>query len=474
MTATARPLLHPIRPRVIAKYLGELSLPLAILLAVPTAVAALAGEYAFAGRLLAAAVIPAALLSLAGRLTPSNTSMQVNEALALSALTFLLAPLLLVYPLAAEGIPPLDALFEAVSGVTTTGLTTLTSVETLSPALLFTRAWLQWFGGLGIVVLAVALLFGPGPESRRLAGTAWEEGNLVASTRLHGRRVLAVYLVLSAGGAALLFALGLSPWHALLHTLSAVSTGGFSPFDNSLAALSDHAAVGVMVLAFCGALPLPLFYLVRHKGAAALWNSVEVRALAAAVFMVALLLALFAGLAPLDALLQAVSAQSGTGFSTVEIAALPDAGKGVLIGSMFVGAGVGSTAGGIKLLRLLILLRLIQLALLRSRLPRDAVAEPALGDHRLNNGQMERALLIIALFAGVVFLSWLPFLIAGHPPLDALFEVVSATATVGLSTGISGPELAPLLKGVLIFDMLAGRVEVLALLVVLAPGSWKR
>ncbi|GAB6040334.1 TrkH family potassium uptake protein [Endothiovibrio diazotrophicus] len=471
MTSTLRPLLLPIRPTVLLKYLGQLALPLSVLLAVPVAVALLCGEEAFALRLTLGALLPTALLSLAGRLPSPTAPIQPNEALALSAISFLLAPLSLVYPLSAQGIAPLDALFEAVSGVTTTGLTTLGSLQGLDPALLFTRAWLQWFGGLGVVVLTLALLAGPGPETRRLAGATWEEDDLAGSTRAHARRVLTVYATLTAAGVLLLAALGLSPFEALLHTLTAVSTGGFSPFDASLGGMTPRAVSGVMVLMFCGALPLTLLH---PSPGWAPWRNVEFRALAVASLGVAALLWWCSDLTPFAALFQAISAQTGTGFSTVSIAALPADAKGVLILSMFIGAGVGSTAGGIKLLRLLILLRMFQLMLLRTRLPRHTVLPPSVGGHRLEETQITRALLIIALFAVLVFLSWLPFLAAGLPPLDALFEVVSATATVGLSTGISAPDLDPLLKGVLIFDMLAGRVEILALLVLLAPGSWIR
>ena len=85
---------------------------------------------------------------------------------------------------------------------------------------------------------------------------------------------------------------------------------------------------------------------------------------------------------------------------------------------------------------------------------------------------MVRALQLILLFIGVAFLSWIPFVVMGYDPLDALFEVVSACGTVGLSSGISRSELEPILKGVLCFDMLAGRVEIIALLIVLYPRNW--
>jgi trk system potassium uptake protein TrkH len=167
-----------------------------------------------------------------------------------------------------------------------------------------------------------------------------------------------------------------------------------------------------------------------------------------------------------------MSTQSTTGFSTVAIGDLDDASRLAMIGAMLVGGSVGSSAGGFKLLRFLLLLRLLQLVLARAAAPRHAVIDVRLGGRLIDDEDLWRATLLMVMFALVVFLSWLAFLIHGYPALDALFEVVSATATVGLSTGITRPDLEPLLKAVLCFDMLAGRVEIFALLVVLYPGTW--
>ena len=123
-------------------------------------------------------------------------------------------------------------------------------------------------------------------------------------------------------------------------------------------------------------------------------------------------------------------------------------------------------------MRLLILLRLLQMMMNRLAMPPHAVADPCLAGHRLDTDDLLQAMQLILLFVGVVALSWLPFLLLGYDPLDALFEVVSASGTVGLSTGITRPQLEPVLKGVLCFDMLAGRLEIVALLVTLYPRNW--
>ena len=108
----------------------------------------------------------------------------------------------------------------------------------------------------------------------------------------------------------------------------------------------------------------------------------------------------------------------------------------------------------------------------RTGLTPHAVLEPMLGGQRLENDDLIRALQVILLFAILVIVSWLPFVVMGYDPLDALFEVASACGTVGLSSGITRPGLEAGLKGVLCFDMLAGRLEVIALLLVMYPRNW--
>lgn len=472
------PLSFAVRPRVVLKYTGQLGLALAALTLVPLGVALGYEDWPMAWRL----ALVVALLTVAGvplgRLRSPRT-IQTNEALVVTALAFLVAPLAMSWPMAATGIPYLDALFEAVSGVTTTGLTTLASVAERPPAFLFTRAWMQWYGGLGFVVLSLALLIGPGVAARRLANISGEGEDLIGNTRGHARRVLAVYLAFTVAGIALLWALGLAPFAAVVHTLAAVSTGGYSSFDGSLAGLGLSTQWAVTLLSLAGAVALSTWYRAARGGPAALANDLQLRALLLAGLAVTMLLALFMlrsgqpwSEVVRHAPLLALSAQTTTGFASLDVGALDPAARITLAGSMLVGGGVGSTAGGFKILRLLILLRLLQILLHRTRLVEHAVVEYRLGETRIEPEEGLRALLVVVLYIGVVALSWLPFAAAGYDPLNALFEVVSATATVGLSTGITALELDPWLKGVLCLDMLLGRLEVLALLVVLYPRTW--
>jgi len=278
---------------------------------------------------------------------------------------------------------------------------------------------------------------------------------------------------------ALIWALWGDARNAVLHTLTAVSTGGFSAFDDSLEGMGLHVQYALLALSFLGAIALPVYYRSFRGGGLGALRNIEVVGLAVACLATAALLGLTMAAAGRPwteivhhAPLVGLSAQTTAGFTTLPLAELDPASKLVLILSMFVGGDIGSTAGGVKMLRLLILLRMIQLLVLRTRMPTHAVAEPRLGRQRLPGDEVQRALLLILLYVLVTALAWVAFLAFGHPPLDALFEVVSAVATCGLSTGVAAPDLEPALKLVLTAVMLFGRLEILALLVVLYPGTW--
>jgi len=468
---------YAVRLKTLAKYLGLLALMLACLTLVPLAVSIWFGEYELSKRYLIVILllIAAGLPSLRLQHPPD---VQHNESLGITALAFIITPLIMTYPMMGSGLSFIDAWFEAVSAVTTTGLSTVANLEQMPQTFLFARAWMQWYGGLGIVVLSVAILMNHHIALRRLINPAGE--SMVSTTRIYARRVLAVYVVLTLIGFGILMLLLDDSFIALTHTLAAVSTGGFSPLNNSLAGLPWQVQFGISLLSLCGAIPFILYYRLARGGWREAWTDIEVRALLAITLLLCLLLTLSlttqSGMswqtAAQHGFLLGISAQTTTGFASLDLGDLSGISLGLLMLGMVIGGGVGSTAGGFKILRLLILLRLIQQLLQRTAMPAHAVSQPRLGNKTLENDEIERALLLIILFLLVIVVSWLIFLSYGHAPLAALFEVISATATVGLSSGLSSQQLEPVLKGVLCIDMLLGRLEIIALLVVLYPGTW--
>jgi len=479
MTFISSQLSYAVRLPVLAKYLGQLAFMLALLTLVPLGAAVIFQDYHIALRYLVVIAVLMIFWSVS-RSIAEPMHIQTNEALTIVALAFVISPLLMTFPFMGSGFTFYNALFEAISAVTTTGLSVATDLANKPQSFLFARSWMQWYGGLGIVVLSVAMVMGNRVSSRSLSVPLGGE-TLATTTRTHARQMLIIYGALTVTGIILVWVISGNGLMAINHVLAAVSTGGFSSFDNSLADIDSwYSRFAVISLSLCGAIPLPLYAVICSKNWRTGIRDTELLALVIAVIFVSLLLFLSlhfnSGMKLQDAaghaLFLGLSAQTTAGFSTLDLNSLDNSAKLSMIVSMIIGGSVGSTAGGIKLLRFLILLRLIQSVLQRTTMPSQAVQYPKLGGKVLEDTEVQRVLILILLFTGVIVVSWFAFLMYGYAPMDALFEVVSASATVGLSTGITTADMPAFLKFVLCMDMLLGRLEIIALLVVLYLPNW--
>jgi len=446
---------------------------------VPLTVSIASGGHGMAARY---AVVIACLatsgLLLSTRKAPADV--QINEGMVLTALLFLFTPLVMSFPMMGTGMRFADAVFESVSGITTTGLSTLERVEGMPVSFLFSRAWMQWIGGLGIVIMSVALVVRPGLAARGLAVTESVD-DLVGGTRTYARQVFLVYSLITVAGVILLWLMGADGFNSVVYTLASVSTGGFAAHDASLAGLGDRPLHLVMCLLFFScSTPLIYYFKVYRKGWVRDVNLLQLKAVAGLI----LLFTLLVGLSMLlfddipwnivftHSFVTAASSQTTTGFSTVDVGHFGPVTKLLLIVSMAVGGGVGSTSGGIKVLRLMIILRVLEVTVARSFLATHAYYEPGMAGRKLQEKEVQDAMVILFLFVGVVFISWVFFVAHRFDPLDSLFEVVSAAGTVGLSTGITSKGLPNVLKGVLCADMLLGRLEILAWLILFHPRTW--
>ncbi len=470
---------YAVRIPCVLKYFGLLCLPLAVLTIPPMGMAFLSGD-ATAGIRYAGVAVAVALLGWTLSRIPAADTIQTNEAMTISAMIFLVASLVMVWPVMSTGMPFTDAWFETISGFTTTGLTTAGDPHGLPAGHLFARAWMQWIGGLGIVVLSLGVMIHPGAAAKRIGDLEDYEENLIGGAKANAMRVLKVYSVMTLVAIGLLGLLEADWFSAVAYGLASVSTGGFSPRSGSLSGLTNPWSQLVVIgTAMSGAVALLLYNDVFKKRLRPLLKDYQLRGLIVfgGLGTAALMGILHAGgyswfKALHHGFLNALSAQTTAGFSSIDIAGLSPAAKLNLIFGMMIGGGIGSTAGGIKILRVLIVLRCLQLLLQRTGMPRQALIDLRLGDRPLGRDEILGAFSLVFVFVAAIALSWLPFLLLGYAPLDSLFEVVSALGTVGLSTGITNEHLNPLLKYVLSADMLLGRLEIIAWLVFLHPGTW--
>lgn len=471
---------YAIRFRFVAYYLGQLCMSLALFAIVPIAYVVLDERHWNQILPFLSMTLSLGLAGLALNRVRPQGDLQRNEALVIVVLAFLMASLAFALAMYGRGLSFVDSFFEAVSGITTTGLSTFENIQGEPRDIIFTVSWLQWMGGLGTMVLAFALLFGQGLSSKRLTEAMGGQTHTLGGSRAYARIVLTVYLALTVAGVILIKLAGTDWFDAVNLGFAAVSTGGYSPYNDSLGSLGQPVQLAVTGVALSGALAIPLYYSLWQRDWRRVLSDPELHTLWIMVLVLSILLGVILSLhhdgSPVahfeTAFLTVASAQSTAGFAAIPLGDLDADAKLLLIFSMLVGGGAGSTAGGFKLLRLLIILRLIQLLVQRSSLSENAVASRSILGRKWEDETLLTVLLVVLLHLLTVAASWLVFLAYGYDPLNALFDVVSAVSTVGLSTGLVSASLPEPLKWLLCADMLLGRLEFLAILVFLAPRTW--
>lgn len=469
-------LVSPVKPLVVLKYLSILVAGVGAMLLVPLTVALSFGDYLTAG--IYAVISPVIILAgvLVHRALPEG-ELEWKEALIIAAVIFPFAALLSAIPFTlSAGMPFLDAYFEAVSGVTTTGLSV--APATVGPVFLFARSWLQWVGGIGIIIIILMVFIPPGTSAHRLYSITGPDTPLRPGVTATAKVLVKIYCLLTAISFLILLAGGMPLFDAVCHALSAVSTGGFST-RNASAAAFPGLFVPVMLTISClmGAFNFSIYPRIATDRSV-LFTDTQFRYFL--LFAMGGILLLFFTLAetmdPLEGLsvaaFQAFSALSTAGFSSVDIATLPDGAKAVLTALMWVGGSVGSTAGGIKVLRLVILLKVMHLVFIRYFLPREALTPLKLGEDVIETEMVYSVLTFVCLYSLVLIFSSFVFMLFGFGLEDALFEVSSSLGTVGLSCGVTSAAMPAVLKGVLIVDMLLGRIEIVPLLVLFFPRTW--
>jgi trk system potassium uptake protein TrkH len=358
----------------------------------------------------------------------------------------------------------LDAFFEAMSGWTTTGLTMISDVESMPKSLLFWRSFMQWLGGVGIIVLLLTVL-STGRASLRLYQAEARKERIKPRLVSTARLIWWIYTVFTLLGIFLFFIAGMSEFDAVNHSMTALSTGGFSVKNNSLAAYSslEIELIGVFLMLLGG-----INFLVHYRFLTGekkfLFKDLQFRAII--VFLV--ISTLLITLSSLDfraSLFQSVSALTNAGLSTTNVSVLNDFSKSILTTLMIIGGSAGSTSGALKIIRVLIILKVIYWWIKQTLLPEHAVIRKQLGGVDLNQEAVHEATVFSLLYLLILALGALSLMFIGNDGVDSIFETAAAQGNVGLSSGIAGIDLHPLGKIVLIFNMWVGRLEIIPVLV---------
>jgi trk system potassium uptake protein TrkH len=490
--------------RSIADYLGIVSWIFGLVMLVPLAIEVAFGRLAGGPARLVGFGAPSALAIILGFVLKRNlklTPLDNRRAMMLTALAWIVVSAIGAVPFwIGLRTSYLDAYFETVSGLTTTGITMLQGLDGLPLSILFWRAFIQWLGGLGILAFFLAILYTGGSAHRLFSA----ESHKVFARRpapglFHTLRILwAIYAAATGAIAAALFFEGMPAFDALAHAMTALSTGGYSPHDASIGyyelagyrnfALMEYTVIVGMLV---GGMNFLTHYRLTRGNFRALWDTLETRFWwiilggATAIVIVDHLRAFGApgGAAALHdvfrgSLFQVVSIATTTGFATKDIATpyFPAAAKQVFLVLMVIGGCVGSTGGGIKVLRVAALMRMVGRQIRRMTYG-PATLQPVTVDGEIVSAEELRRIAALV-FAWLVLLAiggGVTALFSRHDALASASGMFSALGNIG-PCYISAQDmttLAPIVKIVYILGMLAGRLEVIPLLLLLSPRSWR-
>ena len=488
---------------LVLSYLADLALFLAVLVILPPFIARLFGF----PTINLPAILPFLLSSVISfafgigcKLLPTEKGrrpLKTTGALIVVSLGWILVSLLGALPFVFElQASFLDSFFEAMSGFTTTGITMFTGLDHMPASILLWRSMTQWVGGLGILTLFLFLVFSGGAAHRLFSA----ESHKVFSKRpapgmFNTLKILwSIYALFTLVTAIALWLQGLDPFEALNHAFTTLSTGGFSTHDASIAHFErvgfphyrwiEYTIIFSMTL---GGISFFNHYRLLRGEIRALWDGLEIRLwwkiICGSLFLVMLDHFLNAGGERLlevfrNSLFQVVAVLTTTGFATEDIAGpfFPAMAKQVFLVLMVIGGCVGSTGGGVKVLRIGVLWEMVRRQIRKTVYPRGAVNPIIVDGEKIESDELRR----IASF----FFLWSLLLVAGGA-ITALFSDLSPLASLSgifSALGNIGPTyipleqlqaLGPAIKMTYVFAMLAGRLEILPLLLLLNRRAWR-
>jgi trk system potassium uptake protein TrkH len=459
---------------------------------IPILVTFIYNEPKYIASFLYSAIISAIIGFLLVKLFRVEMKMTLKSAMIFSTIIWLVACALGSLPYYFSGeLSYLNSYFEAMSGFTTTGFSMYPNLDAVSYTMNFWRAFTQWIGGLGIIFLLLALLRSTGADVMRLYLAEGREERLVPSIKHSTRIIVYIYLMFTGIGIILFLAAGMSPFDSVFHTFASLSTGGFGMHNTSILYYNSvWVEIAAMIIMMIGATNFALHYTVLKGNWREYFRDIETKvAFTLIIISTALVTFMLYNnqvygndllLNLRFSLFQMVSAITTTGLQT---AFYPDIlSKWIGLGTflmtiiMIIGAGSLSTGGGIKWLRVGILLKGISWQVKSFILPGKAVMAKKL--HHVTELKItDDVIRLTGAFLStylVVYIVSVIIVLIYYPDISrVIFEVASALSNVGLSSGIMTPTSPALVKIVFIIDFWMGRLEIwpVLLLIVIAINN---
>lgn len=436
-------------------------------------------------------IILTAIVGFIMRRNKHGKLINASDGLAIVAFGWVLASVFGALPLFLSGATNyLDAFFETVSGFTTTGATVISNVEALPQGILFWRSFTHWIGGMGILVFTIALIpalgiggfqifkaESPGPVAGKIAPRIKDTAKILYALYF-GMTILEI-IMLKLGGMNL--------FDSMVYTFGTVGTGGFGTKNNSIAFYDStyiHLVIGTFMI--MAGINFTIYYSIFKKKFKEAFLDEELRLYLSIIVVafVAIALNLYLtnygslGLSFRDSYFQVGSIMTTTGYTTANFDLWPSFSKGILLLLMFIGGSAGSTAGGLKVIRILILIKLIRREISKIFHPRAIIPIKA-NDRIVPNDTVSSINSFVALYFVIFVISTLLVTLEGVNLESAASSVVATLSNIGPGLGFVGPTqnfgaFHNATKVLFTFLMLLGRLELFTIIALLAPKNWRR
>lgn len=439
-------------------------------------------------------LITAAICFVCGKLLtlkrPKQKELYTREGFASVALSWLIMSIFGAFPFVMTGEIPnfIDALFETVSGFTTTGASILTDVEALSHTSLFWRSFTHWIGGMGVFVFIMAILplmGGSTMNLMRAESTGPSVNKLVPKVMDTAKVLYLLYICMTIVSIIVLCLCGMNLFDSLTTTFATVGTGGFGIRNDSMAGFAPRIQNAVAILMFLSGVNYTMYFCLICKQFKEAFSLEEVRWYFLIVLgSIAIITWDIHSIYPTleeslrQAAFQVSTIITTTGFATTDFNLWPQLSKTVLILLMFTGACAGSTAGGIKVSRIVILFKSLRHELSMMIHPR-MVKKIKMDGHSISNETLRSTNVFISVYFVILLISVL-LISLDNFDFTTTFTAVAATLNnIGPGLELVGPTqnfslFSSFSKCVLIFDMLTGRLELFPMLIILMPSCWKK
>ncbi len=478
--------------RAVVNVLGRILLLEAVLLCFPIIVDLIYKEGIWLSFLIPLACLLVISVPIVLFVKPKDKRLYAKEGFVITSLAWVFMSLFGAIPFVIAGALPnfFEALFEAVSGFTTTGASVIQNLEILPRSILFWRSFMHWIGGMGILVFVLALI--PNQEGGsmhilRAESTGPNVGKLVSKMNLTARILYAIYAVLTVACFIFLVAGKMPVFDSICTALGTAGTGGFGVWNNSLAHYNSvYLEMVTAIFMFIFGINFNVFYLILIKKFSDVIKMEEVRAYFIIVIIATILIALDImtlynnfGEALRYSFFQVSSIITTTGFTTANFDAWPTFAKIILLFLLIIGACAGSTAGGFKISRMLILSKSSVTDLRKMLHPRQVIKTKLDGDVLFEDTIRNTKTYLVA-YVGIIVISVLLVSIEGYGGIVTnLSAVLTCFNNVGPGLELVGPlgnfsGYSNFSTLILIIDMLAGRLEIFPILLLFTPTTWRK